>query len=116
MADSTSDPSVTDATNPGTSDPTNLGTTDASNGNLVTNPSDNPSNQIDFNSLFSNLLGASASSYAANQQSNAQIAAAQALAANAGSSNPLLFLSTTQGKTYLYVGIGILALALILRK
>lgn len=83
----------------------------------VATAADNPSNGLDINSLLGQLIGTAGNSYIATQNSGAAIAASQAqYAAYAGQpSNPLAILSTSSGKSWLIIGAGILALALILR-
>ncbi len=108
-----------------TFDPNNAASfsTDASSLPAVSSPADNPSNGLDVTSLFNNLVGTAGNAFVAQQNSQAaqSIAAAQIAAAEAAPSNGLAFLtpgyfSTPNGRMILYLGVGILALALILRR
>ncbi|HEY1503717.1 MAG TPA: hypothetical protein VGF92_05420 [Stellaceae bacterium] len=83
----------------------------------VDTPADNPSNGIDLNSLLGNLTGAATTAFTAAQNSAAaqSIAQAQIAASAASPGNPLAILSTVN-PTYLWIGAGIIVLALILRK
>lgn len=97
-------------------DPTNPDTTTYSGG-----ASDGGgSNGLSGTDLFSQLIGTAGQAYVANQQSQAAqaIGSAQVAAAQANAGNPLAFigLGGTSGRTWLLIGGGILALALILRR
>jgi hypothetical protein len=76
------------------------------------------SNGFDLSGLMNNLIGTAGNAYVANQQSQSSQAnaAAAAAAAYAQAGNPLAVLTTGNGKTWLLIGGGVLALALILRR
>jgi hypothetical protein len=81
----------------------------------ITDPAQNLSNQLDVNSLFSQLLNNATTAYSANQTSNAQIAAAQA-SASAMKSNPLAFIQTIPSTDWIFIIVGLFALSLIAGK
>jgi hypothetical protein len=96
-------------------------TTDSTNidqQGAVTSAADNPSNGLSSTDLFSQLIGTAGQAYVANQQSQAAqaIGQAQVAAAYAQPANPLAVLTTGSGRTWLLIGGGVLALALILRR
>jgi hypothetical protein len=86
-------------------DPSDVGATDISSGGT-----NGGSNGLDINGLMGSLLDNATTAYVTNQQS----AAAQA--ALSAPSNPLAFITGGSGRSWLIVGAGVLALALILRR
>jgi hypothetical protein len=78
----------------------------------ITDPAQNLSNQLDINSLLSQLLNNATTAYSANQTSNAQIAAAQA-SASAMKSNPLAFIQSIPSNDWIFIIVGLFALSLI---
>jgi hypothetical protein len=76
------------------------------------------SNGFDVTGLMNNLIGTAGNAYVANQQSQLSKAnaAAAAAAAYAQSANPLAVLTGGSSRSWLIIGAGVLALALILRR
>lgn len=76
------------------------------------------SNGFDLTGLMNNLIGTAGDAYVANQQSQSSQAqaAAAAYAAYAQPGNPLAVLSSGSSRSWLIIGAGVLALALILRR
>jgi hypothetical protein len=84
----------------------------------VTTADQNPSNGLDLNSLMGSLIGGGTQAFVASQNSAAaqSIAQAQIASLQANPGNPLAIFSGPNGKFYIYLGVGLLALALILRR
>lgn len=77
----------------------------------------NSSNGLDLNGLMSNLLNNATDAYVANQQSQSSqaLGAAAIAAAAAQPANPLVAVFGSN-QNFILIGVGVLALALILRR